>query len=301
MRSCIIAELIFTQGGGSTFGVITSITLKTIPSPQVMNLNFYITTSAESPHAFDMVAYMLGNFPALADAGVSGYPIIFKAAPNTSDGGRTLVSGMLGKVIMLNTQNATDILAKFEPLFANINMRWPGFSFHTDTKYHPSFYSWYQENYDSSITGHENVMGSRLIDGPALTRNSTATKLAFERFAAGGSATVYIVSGKGVWNAQPRGGGTAVCPAWRKTYVHASKSLGSIRLCPFQESSHMKLTRYLAASLSFAPLNETAKIEAMANTNSFADALRELTPESGAYINEVSWSASLCNLGFVWS
>ena len=66
-------------------------------------------------------------------------------------------------------------------------------------------------------------MGSRLLDGPALTANATATKLAFEKFADGGQATVYIVSGKGVWHAQPRGGDTAANPAWRKTYVHASK------------------------------------------------------------------------------
>jgi hypothetical protein len=66
-------------------------------------------------------------------------------------------------------------------------------------------------------------MGSRLLDSEALSANATATKLALEKFSAGGQATVYIVSGKGVWEATPRGGSTAANPAWRRTYVHASE------------------------------------------------------------------------------
>jgi hypothetical protein len=36
-------------------------------------------------------------------------------------------------------------------------------------------------------------------------------------------ATVFLVSGKGVHQAKPRGGGNAVLPAWRTSWVHASK------------------------------------------------------------------------------
>lgn len=217
----------FLQGGGSTFGVLTSITLKTIPSPSVMTLTFQFATSSSSPHAFDAITYFISQFPSLADAGVTGYPIIFNGVANGSDGGQTLASGVIGKVIVLDTHNATDILAKFEPLFAHINATWPGFVFFTSTTYHPSFGAWYEENYDPSPVGYGSVMGSRLLDTPALAANATATKLALERFSAGGQATVYIVSGKGVWDAQPRGGSTAVNPAWRRAVVHASESAAS--------------------------------------------------------------------------
>ncbi|KAK3375929.1 hypothetical protein B0T24DRAFT_572387 [Lasiosphaeria ovina] len=249
-------------GGGSTFGVLTSVTLKTIPSPEVMSLMFQFTAAAENPHAFDAIAYFVGKFPELVGAGVSGYPIIFKAAPGVLSGGQTLVTGIVGKVVMLDTSNETDILGQIEPLFAHINSTWPGFVFYTNATYYPSFGAWYEENYDPSPVGYENIMGSRLLDGPSLTDNATATKLALERFADGGQATVYMVSGKGVWHAQPRGGSNAVNPAWRRTYVHAT------------------------ASVSFASLNATAKTAAIARANVLTEALRELSPHMGAYVNE---------------
>lgn len=190
----------------------------------MMNLNFYIITGVENPHVFDMITYMLGQFPALNEAGVSGYPIIFNAAPSILDGGETIISGLLGKVVMVNTTKEKDILNLFEPLFEHINATWPGFYFFASTKSYPTFYSWYEENYDNSTAGYEMVMGSRLLDAPSLTNNATAVKEAFEVFSAAGQATVYMVAGKGVSEAQPRGGGNSVNPAWRVTVVHASES-----------------------------------------------------------------------------
>jgi hypothetical protein len=195
-----------------------------IPSPSVMNMNFYVTTSADNPHAFDAIAYLVGKFPALADSGVTGYPIIFNSAANSLDGGKTKVSGIMGKLIMLNTANGTELVHRLQTLYDHINATWPGFSFAANTTYYPSFNAWYAENYDSTPAGYNNVMGSRLLDEQALTANATALKVALEKFSAGGQATVYIVSGKGVFNAKPRGGSNAVGPAWRRTYVHASES-----------------------------------------------------------------------------
>jgi hypothetical protein len=224
-------------GGGSTFGVLTSVTMKTFPSPRVSTLNFAVSTSATNPAAFDMITYILGQYPALADSGISGYPIIFNTVPNTLDGGLTTVTGILGKVIMLNTTSAADIVARFQPLFDHINATWPGqFTFYSSTMDHPSFAAWYLDNYDASPVGYENVMGSRLLDVPALTANATATKQAFQKFSLGGQATVYIVSGKGVWEAQPRGGGNAAHPAWRKTLAHASKIKFPLCMMDVQES-----------------------------------------------------------------
>jgi len=212
------------QGGGSTFGVLTSVTLKTIPSPEVVTMAFQFTTLADNPHAFDAITYFVSQFPTLGDAGVSGYPIIFNNVANTSDGGRTRVTGMLGMVIML-ARDKNAIVNQLQPLFAHINTTWPGsFVFWTNVTYHPSFAAWYEDNFDPSPVGYGSVMGSRLLDATALAGNLTATKAALQRFSAtAGQATVYIVSGKGVFTAKPRGGSTAVNPAWRRTYVHASE------------------------------------------------------------------------------
>lgn len=134
-------------------------------------------------------------------------------------------------------------------------------------------------------------MSSRLLDREALTADSNATKRGLERFSAGGQATVYIVSGKGVRDARPRGGGTAVHPSWRRTYVHASK------WCCSGNDGWMELTTS-AATVNFASLNAAAKEAAIAQTRAFAAGLRELAPEMGAYVNEVSGGSSGCCLLF---
>ncbi|KAK3937418.1 FAD-binding domain-containing protein [Diplogelasinospora grovesii] len=266
LNECQNTDLFWAMrgGGGSTFGVMTSVTLKTIPSLEVMSLDFQFSTAADNPLAFNAIAYFVSQFPYLADSGVSGYPIIFKSSPDPTTASGRLVSGMIGKLVMLDTRNASDVLTRLDPLFAHVNSTFGEFIFTSNATYYHSFGAWYEENFDPSPAGYESVMGSRLLDQQALTANITATKIALEKFAAGGQATVYIVSGKGVHNAQPRGGSTAANPAWRRTYVHAT------------------------ASVAFAPLNATAKTAAIAATDRFAAALRELSPNTGAYVNEAN-------------
>lgn len=53
-----------------------------------------------------------------------------------------------------------------------------------------------------------------------------------------------------------------------------------------------------AATVNFASLNAAAKEAAIAQTRGFAAGLRELAPEMGAYINEVSSGGSGCVLLF---
>lgn len=49
-----------------------------------------------------------------------------------------------------------------------------------------------------------------------------------------------------------------------------------------------------AATVNFASLNAAAKEAAIAQTRAFAAGLRELAPEMGAYVNEVSGGSSGC-------
>lgn len=214
------SKLTKNQGGGSTFGIMTSVTMKMIPTPSIMDLNFRLSYPSSSTSAFKMIAYMLSHFPSLADAGVSGYPIVFNSVP--SDDGSHPVSGLMGKVIMLNTSDPAMIMSQFQPLFDHVNATWPGYEFLANTSVYKDHFSWYLENYDNSPVGYENIMGSRLLDQKALQQNESAVVKAMETFSQGGYATVYIVSGKGVHEAVPRGGSNAVLPAWRRTYVHAS-------------------------------------------------------------------------------
>jgi hypothetical protein len=199
-----------------------------------MSLAFQLSTPASNPHALDAITYFVSKLPDLGDAGVSGYPIIFRSAAAATS--TVPLSGIIGKVIMLHTRDPRRILDQLEPVVAHINATWSGGGFGwtwlADTTYFPSFGAWYEQNYDPSPVGYGSVMGSRLLDRGALAANLTATKAALDRFSSAGDGgmapglvTAYIVSGKAVWEAKPRGGSTAVNPAWRRTHVHASKSV----------------------------------------------------------------------------
>jgi hypothetical protein len=223
-------------GGGGTFGVLTKITTSVLPSPELVSMEFLLTINYTNKASFDMISKLVSNFPTLADKGVSGYPIILHNSPwlvTYANGslGLDLVNGMLGKLIMIKTKNKADIEGLFTPIFKEINATWPNqMTTSMNTTYYPSFYAWWSEHFDPSPVGHENLIASRLLDTKALTGNATALKGALEKFSAGGQATVFIVSGKGVHDAKPRGGGNAVLPAWRKAYVHASESSSCVNL-----------------------------------------------------------------------
>ncbi len=225
LNECQNTDLFWAMrgGGGSTFGVLTSVTMTIVPSAELVGMTFWIGTGADNTAAFDMLAYVVSQFPDLADAGVSGYPIVFNNVPNFIDGSDTRIKGMIGKIIMPGTSNATRLVELIEPILSHVNATWKYMYSHYNTTYYANFQAWYADNYDPSPTGQENLMSSRLLDRAALTSSMLDLKVALAKFSAAGQATVYIVSGKGVHNAKPRGGSNSVLPVWRRTYVHTSE------------------------------------------------------------------------------
>lgn len=212
------------QGGGSTFGIMTSVTFKTYPTPPLTGLVVYMMTpDLTSPSIFASVAYIVSQFPSLGDRGLSGYSYMLSSYPNPLDGGATSVAGFFGTFVLQDTQDPSDMNDLWDPILAHVSDTWPDLIVVPNVTTYPSFLGWYAENYDKSTTGEDVYVGSRLLGADALTANLTANAEAFKQFASGGAGTAYLVSGKGVHDAKPRGGGNAVLPAWRNAYVHASK------------------------------------------------------------------------------
>ncbi|KAK4216592.1 hypothetical protein QBC37DRAFT_87669 [Rhypophila decipiens] len=260
-------------GGGSTFGVLTSVTIKTYPTPSITHVEFSVLTlDTENPALFAMIAYFLSQFPSLADAGLSGYAFFFQAIPN---GGQSNLGGITMTAILQDT-NTTFAEQLFAPIFSHIDTTWPGIFYPAfKTTPYPTFLEWYKVNYDNSAAGTNSLTGSRLLGEPSLTGNLTLTAEVFKAFAnveapVGGMGTAYLVSGKGVHNAVPRGGGNSVLPAWRKAYVHATLVTAS------------------AFGVGFSPLNRTSRADAMKRINLALDPMRKLAPDSGAYANEAT-------------
>ncbi|KAK5999244.1 VAO-type flavoprotein oxidase [Cladobotryum mycophilum] len=253
-------------GGGSTFGVITSATIKTHPTPKVLSILWMATTDPKEPFVFDIITYMMSQIPGLMKQGLSGYNLITGGIPNPfpMPGLPKELAGLLGTCILQDVDDPEAANKLFKPINDTIKERWGGkVVFYTNLTQYDSWLGWYNENYDMGQAGGSSFIVSRLLDGETLTGDPKKLTAALKSATkASGSMSAFMVAGKGVQDAKPRGGSNAINPAWRKAYVHALTSVG------------------------FPDLNKTAEDVAIKSLDSNFQPLRDLTPNSGAYINE---------------
>ncbi|KAM0290507.1 hypothetical protein ACHAO9_004864 [Fusarium lateritium] len=253
-------------GGGSTFGVLTSITLKVYKTPKILASSWLIGTSSEAPFKHDLLAYVLSQFPSLADAGLSGYSSLSPKTPNPapSPGAPEEVAGIQGIFVAQDVQDPEYIQNLFKPINETLQKRWPGFVqfFATNEKY-SSFLKWYDVYYDTGAAGESNYLVSRLLTRDSLERDEKALGYAVKEGSVPSSGMVaHLVAGKGVRDARPRGGSASVNPGWRKSYVH------------------------ILAGHTFEPFNRTDEAQAVESLIKTWQPFRELSPDTGAYINE---------------
>jgi len=205
---------------------MTSVTIKGFPSTQIFTATAIIGTLPGSEDYWNMVTTILSEFPSLDTQGISGYTSI---APNFMSAELNITSpvdGFLGNFILpaLHPSNTSDsLLAAINRLVNKSTAAYPGQFFITiyPTTY-DDFWAYYQVTNGPLDAGHDQILGSRLLDGKALTHSFSDLKEAYKTATPAGSVTsAYLVGGHGVMNAKPRGGSNAVNPAWRKAYVHS--------------------------------------------------------------------------------
>ncbi|KAH8811453.1 hypothetical protein F5884DRAFT_672266 [Xylogone sp. PMI_703] len=252
-------------GGGSTFGVITAVTVKAFPpTPFIVSTLSFGTPLLNSETYWNAMAYLASRYPDLSSKHLGGYG--FMASNTTYNNSQ--ISAFEGVFVMpaLSASNTSaSVDAAISPVIANISATYPNqWGFFLNTTTYPSFYDWFKDNNGPNNAGIDMAIGSRLLDEKALTSNLTALKLALQSSTApGGTPSLYLVSGKGVRDAVPRGGSNAVLPAWRTSLVH------------------------YVTGVNWTPLNESDKARQQnLLTNTYVKALRDLAPDTGAYINE---------------
>lgn len=286
------------QGGGSTFGVITNITMWTHPTPKITSIRWMAVADAKSPFLYQLAADVVSKFPQLVRSGISGWNFVSNHIANPiPEPGRNAsgpLAGAFGITLMQNS-NDSDVAEKaFQPIRDVIQAKWPGKArLLLQTKQYPSFLAWITENYDMSEAGNSSWAVSRLLDKRALTGDTKALGDALGAATKpSGSVMVFMVSGKGAKNARPRAGSNAVLPAWRSAYVHACKSRRDRRR-RFNEHRSPADAFEKVAIADFAPLNKAAEETTVKLLDTSFQPMRDLTPQSGAYVNEVSVLLSL--------
>ncbi|TVY27110.1 putative FAD-linked oxidoreductase [Lachnellula hyalina] len=254
-------------GGGSTFGVITSVTIKVFPSSAFLAATVFLGIKIGTDTYFDVATSLLGQFPALGDQGMTAYSQLVYNYTSAELNITTPVDGFTGTFLLpaLHTENTTESLtATLQKVLDDVTAPYPNqFPLSISSQSFPGFYTWYLPHNGPNNAGFDAQTGSRLLDGKALT-NAPGLKEALKiLIPAQSPLQIYLVNGKGVHNARPRGGGNAVNPAWRSAYVH---SVVGAEWAPFDVA-------------------EKARQEDLL-TNTYVEAWRKLAPDTGAYVNE---------------
>lgn len=214
------------QGGGSTFGVMTSVTIKAFPSTEFHTVSTWLVAAPGAGSFWDVIAQILSQFPSLDASGISAYTFIAPGFTSQAMSITSPVQAFHGIFILpsLHPQNTSDSLNTIvKKLFSDAISSYPQqFLTHSQSITYPDFWAWYKIGNGPRDGGDDKILGSRLLDAKALTGNLTALAEAYQKASPVDTEMgVFLVSGKGVHNAKPRGGSNAVNPAWRTAYVHS--------------------------------------------------------------------------------
>ena len=250
-------------GGGGSWGVVSSVTIRTFPDPPTAVQSLAIS-SANDTAFWDFVEEFHAKLPAVNDAGGSGYYFLTAAAPGNIS---TLIIGLF----FAGHTNDTIMAEVMDPLLEYANLTLGSSSVVASRFQAPAFKYVINEILprDSDTGGATVHLGSRLVSRDFLSRRAGATKLTAalkKAFApgigAGGSFTGHLVAGGQVArNAELN---VAVNPAWRRTVTH------------------------LVGGVSWsqnATVEEQLEVERRV-TEEMVPLLAELEPDMGAYLNE---------------
>lgn len=213
----------FRGGGGSTFGVLVDVTVKTYPTPPVTMLTLEILASTADDTFFEQMAYIMSQYPYLSNYSISGYPYIYPIYPTSAT---TTIAVYEAVFLLHDGTSGAAMTGIFEPIIKYISITWPGTYLVNSTTEYPTFYAHFQANHDTSAAGTDQVLGSRLLSPEVLTGNFTALTEAVKGFTGNlgtSGAAPFLLGGKGVKDAVPQGGSDAVLPAWRTSLVHMSE------------------------------------------------------------------------------
>jgi hypothetical protein len=221
-----------TQGGGSTFGIITSITIRAFPSTPFAVVTALLGTMPlpGSDPFWDATTTMLSHFASLDSQGISAYTFVAPGFTSASMNITSPINAFYGIFMLplLFPGNTSDSLSDVvKAVFDAATAPFPPLTFFSSVsaRTYPSFWDWYKDANGPLDAGSDVILGSRLLDQKALTGdgNASLVKATLKTLTAGSSKPLmlYLVAGKGVRNARPRDGGNSVNPAWRRALVHA--------------------------------------------------------------------------------
>ncbi|PGH15592.1 hypothetical protein AJ79_02374 [Helicocarpus griseus UAMH5409] len=255
-------------GGGGTFGVVASVTIRTFPDPPIVLASLNISTTPDNSKGFwDAVKEFHTVLPNLNENGASGYYFIVPLNPPLPEIGT--MSTVTAALMFVDQDDKAAVERLLEPLVAAVS-KINNVTIATSALYSPKtgpiiLDALLQGEADG--TGVSVAIGSRLISREFLLSENGPAKLSQTlsslKSEVGSAFRGHIVAGGQV--AKNAGKiDSALNPAWRKTL------------------SHLTLGNSWNSSTSF---DEQRKMYENI-TNVEVPLLKALEPEMGAYLNE---------------
>ncbi|QKX59036.1 uncharacterized protein TRUGW13939_06166 [Talaromyces rugulosus] len=248
-------------GGGSTYAVLLSVTVKAYPRMPTTAYVFSYNTTANSDTFWSLLAYFHQQLPMLSDSGAMGYYFVEPTVNSTAVG--MIAGGWFFPE--KTTDQAKAIVSPMEkvilsyPSWAKDPIVGGGFPEEMD-----DFTTSFCLAAEPQSVGVDGRLGSWILDKKALSKPLDTLKTQLKKSTPTPWMLLgHLVAGKGVRDAKIPGGSNAVSPHWRSAY------------------SHIVIPR------SWPYLNATDKAAVTTSLRNEAnEALRELAPTSGAYMNE---------------
>ncbi|KAJ5124977.1 FAD linked oxidase N-terminal [Penicillium bovifimosum] len=272
-NACQFPDLYFAirGGGGGSYGVVTSMTVKAYPSKPVVAQSLTITPrSDDSEVLLDAITDVYQQYPDIMDAGFSGYGSWSIGNTTAASAKRAAVYihivAAMGKCIA-ESKEAFDALfetlQKYNGSSLDISVAWYEF---------PTYGAYYQamSGVSQPVGPPNSAMTSQMFGKSALTANRTALRNIIGIMAGSpeecASNTVELVGGgKVLTDGLDKYSG--VNPAWRSTYI---------------------------VNIVSRAWTDDADAQAIKNDVTYVKggAMRSLNPFLGSYMNEV-WTSSL--------
>ncbi|CAG8959569.1 hypothetical protein HYFRA_00001470 [Hymenoscyphus fraxineus] len=262
-------------GGGSTFGAITSVTIRAYPSTKFLASVVSISSTPGTQDIWTAAARLLSQFPNLNAQGISCYLFIdHNAVPPVALNITTNVDIIYGTFFTsaFSPQNTSSTLyAALEDMVSKSTSPFPQGQFQQVVQtpiVYDDFWGWYKFFNGPLNAGNDFLVGSRLFDEKALTGNVTKLAETLETVVEGsGNFRIFLVGrgGKSLRKVVPRGGDTPATGMWKNALAHG------------------------LYTMKFPPHDPVAKARVKDDVhNIYNKALRDLIPDMGAYINEAN-------------
>ncbi|KAJ5690206.1 FAD-binding type 2 [Penicillium macrosclerotiorum] len=268
--ACQNSDLYFAirGGGGGSYGVVTSMTVKLYPSKSVVAQSLaIIPLSNDTDTLLEAVTDIYADYPSLMDAGFSGYGSWSINSPQVLFDDQTV--GYVHALAAMG-KSLSEAQSDFNPLLLKLQ-KYNGTSLFVSVSWYqfPTYASYYQamSGVHQSVGSANSAMTSRMFSKAALTTSRTALRSIIGIIA--GEEEQYTIN-----SVELIGGGKVLTdgsdpysglnPAWRSTYIVNVVARG------------------------WADDSDAATVQSVKNDITYVKggAMRLMTPFLGSYMNE---------------